>query len=191
LHIETKLFALVLAVLNLPLLWGRVAESFVFRPDAVTDGQWWRLVLHPFVHASWYHLLLDAGTFLMLYEALHSPSWKRRLGYVFFAGLGSLSFAWWFSPSISAHGLCGLSGVAHGLMAVSGLEMMTIGSRDTVQKRLGLGLLLMVAGKAAWEWITGISFLGLFHFGLMGTPLVACHAGGVVGGVVGFMCRTR
>jgi len=185
-RLETKIYILILVLLNVSLLRGQVAESFIFHPAAVTEGEWWRWVTHPFVHVTWYHLLLDAGAFLMLYEGLVTHSWKRRIGYVLFGVAGSLLFTWAFSPSFTLMGLCGLSGVAHGLMVVSGLEMLIQPSADTVQKRIGLGLVLVVVVKAGWEWVTGQSFMSFMHFGMMGTPLVVCHAGGVVGGLLAF-----
>jgi len=186
-RLDTRLFATLLLILNAPLLVGHVTTSLVFRPDLVLGGEWWRVVTHPFVHVSWYHLLLDAGAFLMLYEGLREARWARRLWLVAAGGLGSLAFAWMFSSAIDSSGLCGLSGVAHGLMAVSGLEMVMQGERGSWDRRIGWLAFLAVAGKSIWEAGTGLSFLGFLHFGLMGDPQVVCHAGGVFGGAVAFL----
>jgi hypothetical protein len=41
-----------------------------------------------------------------------------------------------------------------------------------------------VIAKAAFEAATGNVALSFLHFGLMGIPVAACHAGGVIGGLV-------
>lgn len=160
-------FAVALAVVTLTPL----RNLLYFSPTAVADGQWWRVLTHPFVHVSWYHLLLDGTAFLLLYQSLRGP----RLAYVAASAAGSLLAACWFWPAIGATGLCGLSGVAHGLMAVSALELIQR------RERLGWVCLVAVVAKSVWEAATGTVFFTWLHFGLMGAPVAVCHAGGVVG----------
>jgi len=151
-----------------------------FSISAVLAGEWWRVLTHPFVHVSWYHALLDGAAFVLLYRMIEGP----RVAYCVAAGAGSLLAAVWFWPAIGATGLCGLSGIAHGLMAVSALEMIQRGDR------WGWGCLALVAGKSIWEAAPGQVFFAWLHFGLLGTPVAVCHLGGVVGGLVGF-CTLR
>jgi rhomboid family GlyGly-CTERM serine protease len=168
-HAATGFVALL--ALLLPL-----RDSLCFNPSAVVAGQWWRVVTHPFVHVSWYHLLLDGAAFLLLYHGLE----RHRLRYVAATGAGSLLASLWFWPAIGTTGLCGLSGIAHGLMAVMALELIHRGDR------LGWSCLALVAGKAIWEGATGhVVFEGL-HSGLIGTPVAVCHFGGVIGGAIAF-----
>lgn len=167
-------WALLLAICNLP----AVAPWLCFWPDAVAHGQWWRVLTHPFVHVSWYHLLLDGAAFLLLYHALGETKRWRRLGYVIAAGAGSLLAALWCWPDIGSTGLCGLSGVGHGLMAALAVEMLRR------QDRLGWVCLAAVVAKAMWEAITGDVFFASLHFGLVGTPVAVCHAGGVLGALL-------
>ena len=54
-------FVLIVAICNLHLLLGRDPTSLIFDTARVADGQCWRIVTHPFVHVSWYHLLLDSA----------------------------------------------------------------------------------------------------------------------------------
>lgn len=183
---ETGAFLLLLLFLNWPLVGGGAPAAFIFSPAAVGAGEWWRLFTHPFVHVSWYHLLLDAGAFIALYESLRETSAVRRLGYVAAAGLGSLGFSWLATPALGQTGLCGLSGIAHGLTAVAALELMASPAGLAAERRIGRIALLFVVAKTAWEAATGQAFLSFLHFGLMGAPVAASHAGGVLGAVLLF-----
>ena len=184
---ESLVFTLLLAAFNWPVLSGSVCHAMIFLPGAVQAGEWWRLFTHPFVHVSWYHLLLDGAAFLMLYESLADPSMVRRLAYVLAVGAGSLLISWWTAPAISVSGLCGLSGLAHGLMAVSALEMVDSRARHTLQRRLGWATFFLVVGKSALEALTGQAFFAFLHFGLMGDPVAVSHAGGVLGGLLAYL----
>jgi rhomboid family GlyGly-CTERM serine protease len=185
--IELILFALVVAVLNVPLLSSGVMESMIFLPDSVAAGQWWRVLAHPFVHLSWYHLLLDAGAFLLLYGGLQEPTRFRRLLVVVASAGGSLGLSLLVSPVIQTQGLCGLSGVAHGLMAFSGLESLSSPTADRSSRITGLLSFGIVSIKSLLEVLQGHVFFEFLHFGLMGVPVPACHAGGVLFGTGAFI----
>ena len=79
---EWLISALLLGLLNLPLLAGHSTAALAFQVDAVAGGEWWRILTHPFVHVSWYHLLLDGAAFLILYANLLAEQRWRRLTYV-------------------------------------------------------------------------------------------------------------
>jgi membrane associated rhomboid family serine protease len=87
---ELIVFLALLALFNLPLLTGSCWRSMMFQPGAVQSGEWWRIFTHPFVHVTWYHLLLDGAAFLALYHSLIESSVFRRLLYVLAAGAGGL-----------------------------------------------------------------------------------------------------
>jgi rhomboid family GlyGly-CTERM serine protease len=180
---ELLLFAGLIVLFSGSVLWGSIWQSMIFQPVAVSDGEWWRLLTHPFVHVTWYHLLLDASAFFLLYNSLLEGSIARRLSYVIASGAGSLLLSWLTVPAISANGLCGLSGIAHGLMAVSALEMMTNQPRKSPEWRLGAFTFALVAGKAAFEAISGRILFGFLYFGMVGDPVAVSHAGGIAGGL--------
>ncbi len=179
-RIELLLFAVILALVNAPLFHGAWSAQFAFFPKRVAQGQWWRVVTHPFVHVSWYHLLLDGAAFFMLYAELRDWSSRRRLVAVAASALGSLLAAL-TSSVVYSKGYGGLSGVAHGLMAISAVEMIRSGAQW--ERRAGWCALVVVVAKAAFEAATGDVALAFLHFGLMGVPVAACHAGGVIGGL--------
>ncbi len=174
----------MLFIVNFPLFFGDVRSQLIFFPDNVLAGQWWRIVTHPFVHLSWYHLLLDGLAFIMLYLLLEEHRNVVRLFYSITAGLGALIFGLMLEPAIYQRGLCGLSGIAHGLMAISAAEMLS----HKKQRSLGLFCLGIVVVKCIYELYTGHVFLQSLHLGQTGHPLAASHAGGVLGGLFAFGC---
>jgi rhomboid family GlyGly-CTERM serine protease len=174
--------SLLLLVLNGPVLAGTSPEHFMFLPGALGAGEWWRVFTHPFVHVSWYHFLLDGAAFVVLYASLRERSWMGRLLYVAFGAAGSLALAW--AMTDLEKGLCGLSGVAHGLMAVSALEMVDGSAAGSAERRIGWTSFAIVIAKAAYEVITGRMFLEFLHFGLLGSPVAVSHAGGILGALL-------
>jgi rhomboid family GlyGly-CTERM serine protease len=176
---DLVVFGIVVFLLNWTLLFGHEQTAFVFVPALVQTGQWWRVLTHPFVHVSFYHLLLDASAFFLVYSGLEEKSWITRVGYVVASAAGSLVVSLLCSPQVASVGLCGLSGIAHGLLAISALEMMR--SNDKVIARAGWVTFAIIIGKATIEAITGSVVFDFLHFGNVGTPIAVGHAGGVVG----------
>jgi rhomboid family GlyGly-CTERM serine protease len=183
---ELLLFVGLIAVFNAPLITGLCWQSMVFQDAAILQGQWWRVLTHPFVHVTWYHLFLDATAFLTLYAGLLDKSVLRRLSYLIGGAAGSL-FVSWATAMTVAQGLCGLSGVAHGLMAVSAVEMISSNPDDESSRRLGWVSLILVIAKAGYEAISGKMFFSFLQFGLLGSPVAVSHAGGIIGGLLVWM----
>src|SRR3989442_3221466 len=180
---ELGALAAIIVLLNLPLLHGACAVDMIFLPGRVAAGEWWRVFTHAFVHVSWYHLLLDATAFLMLYQGLVGRSGFERMGYVLACGAGSLLASLWSAPIVQTHGLCGLSGIAHGLMAFSALDQMNTTTEKTLQ-RAGAATFIIVVAKSIIEAATGRIVFESLHFGALGSPVAVCHAGGVLAGLV-------
>lgn len=184
---ELLLFLALTLTFSAPVLLGTFWRSMIFLPEAVREGEWWRLITHPFVHVTWFHLLLDGVAFLMLYESLLERMLGGRLFIVSTAAAGSLAAACLAAPALATGGLCGLSAIAHGLMAVSAVEMMAVHSRFTSEWRVSFIFFLGVAGKAALEALTGKAMFGFLYFELMGDPVAVSHAGGIVGGLAAWL----
>lgn len=188
-RIELLLFLGVLCIINIPMFFGHQFYGYIFFPAEVGAGEWWRVLTHPFAHVSWYHLLLDVGAFMLLYRGLLEPFWLKRVLYVLFCAIGSLGISM-LSPAIFDGGLCGLSGIAHGLMAVSALEIAT-STTDTKLQRVGIIGLWVVVIKSIIEVLTGKVMFAFLHIGDVGTPLTICHAGGVLAGIIAFVALRR
>jgi rhomboid family GlyGly-CTERM serine protease len=180
---ELTALAAWLVLANLPLLFGGMADGLAFHPQAVGAGEWWRVLTHPFAHVSWYHLLLDAAAFFLAYSELRERRFVERAALVTAAGAGSLLAAVLASPAVAIHGLCGLSGLAHGLSAVVGVELF-LRSREQLLRAGGLACLVIVVGKSVIEAATGNVLFADWHFGWLGTPIAVCHGGGVLGALV-------
>ena len=181
-HWETWTWVAILALVNWPLIHGQARAGLIFVPDHVLAGQWWRIMTFPLVHLSWYHLLLDAGGFLVVSRGLEEKRISIRLLYMAAGTAGSLLLALALEPSVRVRGLCGLSGIAHGLMAVSALEML----RHRGSRGWGWFLLILVSLKSALEACCGHVLFEFMHMGLCGRPVAACHAGGVIGAILAY-----
>ncbi len=177
------LWLAALLLVNGGLLLGRgPAAGLAFDPGALAAGEWWRLLTWPLVHVSPYHLLLDGSAFLLLYLGLEERQAGRKLLLVAGSVAGALLLPVLVDGRLRQVGLCGLSGVAHGLAVISALEML----RHEGQKSLGRLLLGGLALKLAWELGSGRILLQGLHLGEIGLPIVATHVGGALGGLLGY-----
>lgn len=182
-QITAVIWVIMLLTINSPLFFGDIHSQFIFFPKAFAEGQWWLALTYPFVHLSWYHLLLDGLAFIILYLLFEDTRTSVLLLYCFAATLGSIWFSLLIEPAVYLQGLCGLSGVAHGLMAVSALQMI----RYEDQRKIGILSLGLVVSKCIYELVTGHVLFEFLHMNLTGQPLAASHAGGVIGGLAGFI----
>lgn len=188
---ELALWTIFLAVINFSLLSGRPPELFVFDLERVKTGELWRIAAYPFAHVSIYHLLMDASAFLLLYAGLEEKKIFGRLFYTAGCGIGSLLFSLLCSDTIGTVGLSGLSGIAHGLMAVTSMELIKKHERGTVLFRTGLVVFVVVFIKSIVEAWTGEVVFSALHLGSVGVPVVESHLGGVMGGIATFIILDR
>ena len=181
-------FVLIIALCNLHLLIGTDPTALIFDKGRVADGHWWRLFTHPFVHVSWYHLLLDSAAMILLWRELRLPSKLHSATAAICCAAASLLFPLLASDQIAAHGLCGFSGTAHGIAVLLGLNWVAASRVRFCRNRLllfalGTLLALSVTAKSLMEFVTGTVFLSQMHGGELGIPIVASHLGGVLGGI--------
>jgi rhomboid family GlyGly-CTERM serine protease len=176
---ETLPLLLLLVLCNAGLLWGQLAEPLVFYPG----GEFWRIFTHAFTHVSGYHFLIDASLFLWLYHSLETERLGFRLTYLFASLFCSLAGAC-FHPEISTIGFCGLSGVAHGILAVRCLECLP---RKGLSRIVGASALTLLFAKVLAEVALQQVVFGGAHPGYIGTPLVGCHLGGMLGGLGSYL----
>jgi rhomboid family GlyGly-CTERM serine protease len=188
---ELWIYAVMLAVANIGLLWGHVATGWYYYPEQVLQGQWYRLATHGFVHVSWYHLLLDGSAFVMLYAMLRQPSRAKRTLYVLGANVGCLVGVTAVLPAQGSLGYAGLSGIAHGLMTVWALENI-VETQDKTVKRIGWITLGIVLGKALFEAGHMNVLFSFMHSNLMGQPIGISHLSGIIGACLVYgLCRIR
>lgn len=189
-HKEIILFAVLILATNVGLFVGDFPEALSYVPEKVMSGQWWRLATHPFVHVSLYQLMLDGAAFLMLYAQLAETRLGRRLGYLLGIHTAVTTAVTMSLPGVQAAGYCGLSGIAHGLMAVWCLERMGIfgGAEphpaEKTERWMAVMIFFGLLVKSAYEVAVGHVFLESTHFGYVGVPVVASHLAGVIGAVM-------
>jgi rhomboid family GlyGly-CTERM serine protease len=188
---ELWIYTVMLVVANMGLARGFVATAWYYYPEQVFAGQWYRLVTHAFVHVSGYHLLLDGSAFLMLYVMLKQPSRMKRTLYVWGANLGCVVGVTTVLPTHGSLGYAGLSGIAHGLMAVWALECL-VESHDKTIQRIGWITLGIVLSKALFEACSGGVVFSFMHGNLMGHPIGISHLSGIIGACLAFaLCRIK
>jgi rhomboid family GlyGly-CTERM serine protease len=189
-RIELAGLVLLLAALNWSLLQGVCNTRLIFIPEPATHGEWWRWFTHPFVHVTWWHLLLDGAAFLLLYRDLQVHPWLQRVLFCLGGAVGSLVICFCADPMLSTRGFCGLSAVAHGLMAVSALNLMRQ-THDNLLFRMGFCSFALVTLKCLIEVLTGKMLFTFLYFGMVGDPVAVAHAGGVLGALVTWLLCTR
>ena len=179
--IISGLFLSLLLFLNRHLLGFSFPDEFIFYPEKFFGGEFTRILSYAFVHVSWYHLILDAGAFIFLVQALPTKSFLKKTFYVSACIFGSAALAC-FYPSIGSTGLCGLSGAAHGLFVICALQYLTC--RPT--RNVGFVLALVIVFKCAYELWTGNMLMEGWHMGNIGIPVSYSHAGGLLAGIFAF-----
>lgn len=183
---ELFVLAALLLLCNLPLGGTAPAGRWGYSGAALAAGEWWRLLTFPLAHVSLYHLLLDAGAFAGLYLQWRQCGVVARLFLLALSQAGSLALARLAVVDLPTLGLCGLSGPAHGLLALVALEC-ALASGDRRVRFAGWGALGAVTLKAAAEAATGQVLFAGAHLGDIGVPVAACHAGGIVGALAGWL----
>jgi len=148
--------------INLP--GGQLFSDWALQGNAVSNGDWWRLVTAMFLHGSILHIgfnmlaLYWLGT--IIEQALGTP---RFLLVYFVSGVAGSAGALWFSSQFAV--TVGASGAIFGLIgALLILEYLATGSL------MGLAMVLILVNMAFTFAVPGISIGG--------------HLGGLAGGIV-------
>ena len=186
---ELIIFVLILAAVNLPLLSGSANDGLAYLPGQVESGQVYRLLTHPFVHVSLYHLLIDGLAFFLLYIQLEETSAARRMAYLLGIHVSVLAAVTLFSPLTSSVGYCGLSGIDHGLMALIGFQQLA--QKDGAGKKAACFTLGILVAKSAYELLSGKILFAFLHLGYIGIPVAASHAGGILGAAIMYALFNR
>lgn len=184
-------FLAILFISNLHLLSNELPQSLIFNSEKVFAGQYWRIITYPFVHVSWYHLVLDGLVSVFLWCEIRALGVMGKLCLTFFISMTVLVVSLLFSPYIASTGLCGLSGIAHGLAIFAGLSQLgseTGGiSKDKGQNLSAMVLLSVITGKCLYEVWSGQVLFNSLHFGELGQPIVHAHVGGALGGFISYL----
>lgn len=190
----TIIFALLLIGCNTHLFTNQFPTAFIYDQQLAADGQWWRILTYPLVHLGWYHLLLDVSAVAFLWREVEEIGLFYKLGLWSICSVTSLAACIAWSPHLASTGLCGLSGIAHGLAVFVSLNWIHRAHSKRVKETTtwrsylpGTLLFLCLMLKSAYELFTAQIFFASIHPGYLGIPLVHSHIGGVLGGVLAMM----
>lgn len=153
------------------------ARDALVADGRVFDGQWWRLVTGPFVHATWGHVVRDLALVMIAGVAYEAPLASRKLA-LFAGGLVLPALA--VLAAGDADWYCGLSGLSHALLAAAlSYEVMR---RRGIARAIVLTLCAIAAVKPLYELVTGVpAFAMSLGPGVIQVPLA--HAVGVALGI--------
>lgn len=160
-----------------------VATAAVFVRDALVadgrifDGQWWRLITGPFIHATWGHLIRDLALVAIAGIAYEHPLRSHKL--LLFAG-GIVLPGLVVLVAGDVQWYCGLSGLSHALLAAALSYEFT--QRRGTARVIVLALCAIAAVKPIYELVTGApAFAMSLGAGVAQVPLA--HVAGVLVGI--------
>ncbi len=166
--------AVPLLLFLLPMLIGE--KGWLYRREAVLEGEWWRLLSSHFAHLSWVHLLLNSVGVIIAWQ-LFEPWWRPATWFtaLLWCSLATGLALFWLSPEVAWYG--GFSGALHGMFVV-GAALALLEDRD------GLAgvVLLLLAAKVLWEQWSGGSDITAQFIG--GAVVVDAHLYGALAGLL-------
>jgi rhomboid family GlyGly-CTERM serine protease len=158
------------------------ARDALVADGRIFEGQWWRLVTGPFVHATWGHLIRDLALVALAGVAYEQPLRANKL-HVFAGGIVLPGLA--VLVARDAQWYCGLSGLSHALLAAALSYEVT--QRRGLARWIVLALCAVAAAKPIYELATGEPAFAMF----LGAGVAQVPLAHVVGVVVGVACGLR
>ncbi|MFV0448763.1 MAG: rhombosortase [Vibrio sp.] len=137
---NTYLFLSLVTALCFGLQFEPVSHFMIWQADAITNGQWWRIVTGNFTHTNFAHLLMNLlGLWAIGYLFRPKPRYFARL---------TLLISTWIGLSLlltNMSSYVGLSGTLHGLFAFYALKEALEGRKSSWL--LVIGVMLKVVGE--------------------------------------------
>jgi len=187
LHSYAVPLAVAAIVLLLALGGDAARDALRYQYDAFSNGQWWRWWTGHLVHLGWSHAALNLAGLALVWALvgghLSNAGWLWVIGG---SALGISLGLLFLNPELTWY--VGFSGVLHGMLVAGALA--GIRGRGLGGDRTDLLLLVVVAGKLAWEQAAGP--LPGSESGAGGNVIVDAHLyGGVLGLLFGAVLKPR
>lgn len=146
-------------------------------PPAVRAGEWWRLLMAPFLHFGALHLAMNMFGLWFLGPFVEFALGFRRFVFVYLlAGVGSMAIIMAFSSTDHAETLfVGASGCVMGLVGATGALMLRGWLRENAhaaKRRLGIMLFIVVAEVLFDSMMPQVSMVGHLSGTLIGFAAV-------------------
>jgi membrane associated rhomboid family serine protease len=104
-------------VTGLQFVFPEVLTALRRNPEALRDGEWWRMVTPLFVHAyGWWHACVNGVAALIFCPLAERLYGKKLWALYFIPGVVGQLFGYWWSPYTAGSSL-GIAGVMGGLLA--------------------------------------------------------------------------
>ena len=173
-------FPYTLAMIVLAIFATAFAYKDAIVADArVFDGQWWRLVTGPFIHATPGHLVRDLALVAIAGVAYEAPLARMKLA-LFACGIVLPALAVLLAGEVAWY--CGLSGLSHALLAAA-LSFEFVRRRGAARAVVFV-LCAIAAVKPLYELATGAPAFAMS----LGEGVVQVPLAHVVGVAVGIAC---
>lgn len=156
----------------------RVAGALI-ADGRIAEGQLWRTVTGPLVHATWGHLVRDLAL-VAIAGVAYEARLRTRRAVLFAAGLVLPAIA--VLARDDARWYCGLSGLSHALLAAA-LAYEAVARRGRA-RAIVVGLGAVIAGKPVHELVTGAPAFAMS----LGDGIVQVPLAHLVGALVGIAC---
>lgn len=139
-----------------------------YRADAISAGEYWRLLSGHFIHLNGFHLVLNLTGLMIFFLISYKNGFCQFLLKVLYLAFGIGLLLWWFTPEIESY--VGFSGVLYALLFFSLWQA----RNETGNVLILVGILLWVM----WQWLVGPA---QYEEALIGGKIVAiAHVYGIL-----------
>jgi len=147
---------------------GQLTLRLALFPSAVLHGEWWRLVTYGFVHANWYHILVNSIALFQAGDFVEYVYGSRRYALIYSVALAGGGFAAYTATVGSPVFTLGASGAIMGIFGAMVVLAFRLPPLRAELLRAAIVPVILTLG------------IGFFTTGISN----AAHIGGLVSGII-------